>query len=431
MYSYPNHFQRFLKIGLISLCSYLSVSIIATTPVLAAKNPQETQQVSSKIGKPLKQARALMDEKKWKEALTKTREVAAIQGKTSTEEAIVNEMLAYCMINLKDYAGAVAVYETMLAANQFDQAEVSKRILTMSQIYFSLKNYPKSILYGERYLKETGANLDVMRQVSQAYYLQNNFSRAGEYAQQLINTAQKNGVPVKEEWLQLLMSTQHKQNKKSEVIGTLEQLLSSFPSDKYWSDMFVYLLSDSTFTDRQNIIFLKLVQKNNLLEPGEYVELAELSLATTNPGDAKTALEEGFSKGILGKGDTKDREIKLLAMARTQAAEDLKLLPSIEKEAGTKPNGEALVKVGEAYLGHAQYENAVTTLTKGIAKGGLKAQDDANLNLGIAYLGLNKPAEAIKAFKSVPDTSKLAALSRLWVVYTNNLSKSASVKPIK
>lgn len=420
MHSHPSRLQRFFKISLISFCGYFTVSMIATTPVLAAKNSQETQQVSSKVGKPLKQARTLMEEKKWKEALAKTREVAAITGKSPAEEAIVNEMLAYCMMNLKDYAGAVAVYETMLAANQFPAEEVPKRILTMSQIYFSLKNYPKSIQYGERYLKEAGANLDVMRQVSQAYYLQNNFARAGEYAQQLINTAKKNGSPVKEEWLQLLMSTQHKQNKKTDVVATLEQLLVNYPSDKYWSDMFVYLLGDSTFTDRQNIIFLKLVQKNNLLQPTEYVELAELSLATTNPGDAKTALEEGFGKGVLGKGDTKDREIKLLTMARTQAAEDLKILPSIEKEAHAKPNGEALIKVGEAYLGHGQYENAVAAFTKGLAKGGVKAQDDANINLGIAYLGLNKKAEAIKAFQSVPGTSKLALLSRLWVISANN-----------
>jgi tetratricopeptide (TPR) repeat protein len=182
MYSSFQYIQRFLKIGLISICSYCSISVIATTPVLAAKQAQETQQVSAKVGKPLKQARELMDQKKFKEALAKTQEVAAISGKTPAEEALVNEMLAYCMISLKDYAGAVAVYETMLNANQFKPEDTPKRILTMSQIYFALKNYPKSIQYGERYLKDTGFDFEVARQVSQAYYLQNNFARAGEYA---------------------------------------------------------------------------------------------------------------------------------------------------------------------------------------------------------------------------------------------------------
>jgi tetratricopeptide (TPR) repeat protein len=406
---------RFLRIAVLGICSCMAIAPLVSQSAFAAK-AAETQQVSAKVGKPLKKAREFMDAKQWKEALAKTKEVAAIQGKNPTEEAIVNEMLAYCMMNLKDYAGAVGVYETMLAAGQFKQEDVPKRILTMSQIYFALKNYPKSIQYGERYLKEAGADLEVLRQVSQAYYLQNDFAHAGEYTQRLIDAAQKQGKPAEEDWLKLLMSTQHKQNKKTEVVATLERLLASYPNEQYWSDMFTYLLQGSSFSDGENIIYLRLVQKANLLQPGEYVELAELSLAVTNPGEAKAILEEGFTKGVLGKGESKDRELKLLAMARIQAAEDLTLLPSIEKEAAAKPTGEALVKVGEAYLGHGKYENAIAVFTKGLAKGAVKNKDEANINLGIAYLRLNKSAEAIKAFNSVPVSSKLALMSRLWVI---------------
>lgn len=419
---YPlNFFRRSLHVGLISLCSCVAFSSISMPQAFAAKNTNETQQVSAKVGKPLQQARKLMDEKKWKEAIAKTKEVQAIANKTPLEEALINEMLAYCMINLKDYAGAVAIYETMLAGNQFKAEDIPKRILTMSQIYFSLKNYPKSITYGERYLKEVGADLDVMRQVSQAYYLQNNFVRAEDYAKNLIASAKKQGKPVQENWLQLLLSSQHKQNKKSEMVSTLELMLASYPSDAHWSDMFMHVLSDTTFSDRQSIIFLKLVQKTNLMEPNEYIELAELSLAVANPGDAKLILEEGFNKGVIGKGESKDRELKLLGLARAQAAEDIKTLPTIEKEAATKPTGEALLKIGEAYLGHSQYENAIAAFNKGIAKGGIKMQDEAYINIGIAYLGLKKPEEAIKAFKSVPDTSKLARLSRLWVIHAGTI----------
>lgn len=406
---------RLLRITLLGVCSSMAIAPLVSQPVLAAK-AAETQKVSAKVGKPLKQARELMDAKKWKEALEKTKEAAAVEGKNPTEEALVNEMLAFCMINLKDYTNAVAVYETMLAAGQFKKEDEPKRILNMSQIYFALKNYPKSIELGERYLKVAGSDLEVMRQISQAYYLQNNFARAADYAQRLIDSAKKQGKAVEEDWLQLLMSCQHKQNKKVEVVSTLEQLLTLYPNEKYWSDMFTYLLQGSSFSDRQNIIYLRLVKQANMLQPDEYIELAELSLAVTNPGDAKAILEEGFSKGVLGKNQSKDRDLKLLNMAKTQAAEDLKLLPSIEKEALAKPTGDALVKVGEAWLGHGHYENAIAAFSKGLAKGGLKIQDETNINAGIAYLGLNKPDEAIKAFNAVPASSSLALMSRLWVI---------------
>ena len=413
---YPtNKMIRLLRVAVLGVCSCVALSPLVSLHAFAAK-AAETQQVSAKVGKPLKKAQELMAAKQWKEALAKTKEVAAMEGINPAEQAIINEMLAYCMMNLKDYAGAVGVYETMLAAGQFKAEDVPKRVLTMSQIYFALKDYPKSIQYGERYLKEAGADLEVMRQISQAYYVQNDFAHAEVYTQRLIDTAKKQGKPVEEDWLKLLMSTQHTQNNKTEVVATLEHLLASFPNDQYWSDMFTYLLQGSSFSDGENIIYLRLVQQANLLQPDEYVELAELSLATTNPGEAKAVLEEGFTKGVLGKGESKDRDLKLLAMARTQAAEDLAGLPSIEKEAAAKPTGEALVKVGEAYLGHGKYESAIAAFTKGLAKGGIKNKDETAINLGIANLRLNKSADAIKAFNTVPVSSKLALMSRLWSI---------------
>lgn len=413
---YPkNKMIRLLRVAVLGVCSCVAIAPLVSQHAFAAK-AAETQQVSAKVGKPLKKAQELMAAKQWKEALAKTKEVAAMEGKNPAEEAIINEMLAYSMMNLKDYSGAVNVYETMLAAGQFKPEDVPKRVLTMSQIYFALKNYPKSIQYGERYLKDAGTDLEVLRQVAQAYFLQNDLAKTEVYTQRLIDTAKKQGKPVEEDWLKLLMSSQHKQNKKVEVIATLERLLASYPNDQYWSDMFTYLLQGSSFSDGENIIYLRLVQQANMLQPDEYIELAELSLAITNPGEAKAILEEGFTKGVLGKGESKDRDLKLLAMARTQAAEDLNSLPSIEKEAAAKPTGEALVKVGEAYLGHGKYENAIAAFTKGLAKGGIKNKDETNLNLGIAYLRLNKSAEAIQAFNAVPATSKLALMSRLWVI---------------
>jgi len=414
------HFRTFLQVGLISVCSYAVVSVSGSVPAYAAK-AAETQQVSAKVGKPLKKARELMAAKKWKEALAQTKEAAAIPGKTPAEDAIINEMLAYCMMNLKDYAGAAATYETMLAGNQFKAEEVPKRLLTISQLYFSLKNYAKTIQYSERYLKESPNDLEVMRQVAEAYYLQNNFAKSEQATQALINAGKAKGVAAKEDWLKLLLSAQYNQDKNKEIVTTLESLLASYPSDQYWSNMFKYA-SDSSFSDRQIITYLRLLHARGLMGESEYVEVAELALATTNPGDAKFFLEDGFAKGKLGVGATKDREVKLLALAKKQAAEDLALLPSLEKEALAKPNGEALVKMGEAYLGHGQFQNAVNAFTKGLAKGGIKVQDDVNINLGIAYLGLKNKDEAIKSFKKVPASSKLALMSRLWAIH------AASVK---
>jgi Tfp pilus assembly protein PilF len=54
-------------------------------------------------------------------------------------------------------------------------------------------------------------------------------------------------------------------------------------------------------------------------------------------------------------------------------------------------------------------------MQKGIAKGGFKRKDDANLHLGIAYLRAGQRAKATQAFKSVSGTDGAADLARLWM----------------
>lgn len=420
MTNYP-HMRKYLLIGLLSFCSQ---AVIFTSAVNVAQAAEKTEKVSAKVGKPLKKARDLMAQKKWKEALAATQEVAAMPGKTPTEEAIVNETLAYCMMNLKDNAGAVAVYEKMLAANQFKLEDVPKRHLTVSQLHLSLKNYPKSIQYAQLYLKQNSEDLEVQRLLAETYYLNNDFVNSEATTQTLLKTAKQKGVPITEEWLKLLLSAQYKQDKKAEIVSTLERLLVDFPNAQYWSNMFTYA-ADSSFSDRQIMMYLRLMHARDLMTQNEYIEMAELALATNSPGDAKTYLEEGFSKGKLGTGEQKDREIKLLNLAKKQAAEDIASLPSLEQEAATKPTGEALVKIGEAYLGHGQYQNAINAFSKGLQKGGIKNQDDVHINMGTAYLALNKKGEAIQAFKVVAANSKLALMSRLWTIHAGSTKTSA------
>lgn len=413
-----NYLRKCIQVGVLGFSAHTLVFNPFVAPAFAA---EKTEKVSAKVGKPLKKARELMVAKKWPEALAQTREVAAIADKTPSEEAIVNEMLAYIMMNLKDYAGAAATYEKMLAANQFKPEEVPKRQLSLSQLYLSAKNYPKSIQYGEAYLKTNSADLEVLRQVGETYYLNNDFAKTEILAQTLLQTAQKQNVPVKEEWLKLLLSAQYKQDKKSAIVATLERLLASYPSDQYWSNVFIYA-SDSSFSDRQIMIYLRLLHERGLMDTHDFIEMAELALAVNSPGDAKAYLEEGFKLGKLGAGEQKTRETKLLTLAKQQAAEDVATLGALEKEALAKPTGEALIKIGEAYLGHGQFHSAINAFEQGLKKGGIRNPDDIYINTGFAHLKLGEKDKAIQAFQSVPAGSKLALMARLWAIHAASLS---------
>jgi len=398
-----------------------STSVATVTAVIApVAFAAEKAKFSQKVGKPLQEAQALMQQKNWKAALDKINEVAAITGKSPQEEAAVNEYKAYCLAQLKDTAGAAKIWETMLAANQIPADQIQAKILILSQISFQQKDYPKSIQYAERYLKESGPNTEVMQQLAQAYYLKGDYKTAGDYAQKLITQAEQAKKTPEKDWLVLLMSSQFKLDNKVGITSTLETLLATYPTQEYWKNIFKYISNEASYSERETIEILRLKKTLGILEANEYVEMAELSIAMTDPGDAKAALEAGMSAGILGQAKDKERETRLLNLAKSQAKEDLATIDGSAKEAQSKPTGEMLAKIGAAYLGHGQYDKAAAAIQGAIAKGGVTAIDEANIRLGVANLNLGKKPEAIKAFQSVSSKSKLARLSRLWIIYAQS-----------
>jgi tetratricopeptide (TPR) repeat protein len=412
-----------VKKYLVALAKSLSLVVAATTSIAIVTSlavpsayAAEKQKLSAKM-KPLGDAKALMDKKDWKGALDIVNEVSAINGKTAYEESLTNEMKAYCLAQLKDLPGAAKVYEAMLAANQIPADQIQAKVLIISQIAFQQKDYAKSIQFGERYLKESGATPDILQQLAQAYYLKGDYKTAIDYAQKLVKQADQSRKAPDKLWLDILYNSYHKLDNKGGVMTTLESLLANYPSQDYWRIMLKSIISDDGFSEKEMIEVLRFKKTLGILEAAEYMEMAELSLAMTDPGDAKAALEAGITAGALGQAKDKERETKLLNKAKTEAAQDLASLDATAKEAAAKPTGDALSKVGAAYLGHGQYDKAVSTIQAAIAKGSVKAIDETYVRLGVANLSLGKKADAIKAFKSVSDGAKLSRLARLWVLH--------------
>lgn len=400
----------------VAAASIASVTVFTSAAVFAAEKPK----ISQKVGKPLQEAQQLIAQKKFKEALDKVNETASISGKTAQEEKIINELKAYCFQQMKDFASQAKVYEAMLAANQVPANEVPEKIEFLAKINFQLKDYSKSIQYGERYVKESGASSEMMDMIARSYYLKGDFKTAGDLVQKLIRQAEQAKRVPEKSWYELLMSTQFKLDNKSGIVTTLEALLNHYPTQEYWKNMFKYLVNEASYSEREIIEILRLKKALGILEAKEYIDMAELSLAMTDPGNAKAALESGISAGVLGQPKDIERETRLLNLAKTKATQDLASLDVSAKEAQTLPTGDALAKIGTAYLGHGLNDKAAAALKAGIAKGSVNSIDEAYLRLGVANLNINKKAEAIKAFQSVSDKSNLARLARLWIIYAQS-----------
>ncbi len=405
-----------LTVGQISAVYTVSGALSAA----AYAADKKEKQVSTKVGKPLKEALELAQAKKFKDAMEKVQEAQAISGKTAYEEYKLNEILAYVAVNLQDYATATKAYEATLDSGELSPADMKQRLDQLTKISYSAKNYAKAIQFGNRYLKDVGPDTQIAVLVAQSYYLQKDYAQTIDASQTLLRIAKQTDQPVKEEWLKLLWSSQHLSDRDDDALATLEQLLAKYPSAEYWRDIFIPLQNQGGGSDRKNIEIYRLKMLTGVLKDVEYVDMAQLALALGFPGDAKNVLEKGFSNKMLGVGAAKDREAKLLARAKSDSVADQKALPATEKEASAAATGEAVFKLGEAYASYGEFDKGIELMKRGLKKGGLKSEDEAHLQLGVAYLGAKHNADAISEFKAVSADSKLSYLARLWIIYAQS-----------
>lgn len=375
-----------------------------------------------KVGKPLQAAVEAFKKQEWDKALAKLNEADAVANKTPYEQYAINEYKMSVLLKQRKFAEAAQLMERNLASGFVPANEVPAKLDTLVRLNFQVRNYPKVVEYGDRWMKAGGNAVDTTVLVAQSHYLQKNYNNAIDIMQKAIKDAEKSGKTVDENWLQLVRSSQEKIGDQAGAARTLESLLRLYPKPEYWSYLLASQLNQKN-SDLVTINLLRLGLKVGTLDkPEEYLELTEMLLEAALPGEAKSVMEAGYQAKVFDTADkTKaDRYARRLNDAKAAAAKDEKSLPTFERDAQKAPTGQGDVALGLVYFSFGQYDKAAAALSKGLQKGGVRDPDDANMTLGIVGLQLGKKADAIKAFDQVKADPKMADVARLWKIYAKS-----------
>jgi tetratricopeptide (TPR) repeat protein len=393
-----------------------SGNVIGVKPAFAADAPKK---VSAKLGKQFQEAQSLVTQRKFKEALAKLDELKAAPGKSAYENFVIAQ-LAYASYNgLQQYGDAAKAAEAALETGQVPEAQKQTLRKGVVQNYFLAKNIAKFNEESARYQKDFGPDLDLQNLSVQALYQGGNYKAAAEAGRQLIKAAEAKGVPVKEEWLKLIRFAEHEQGNSTGEQAALEQLVQRFPSREYWADLLLMAQRNIKGSTKSQLEIYRIMYSAGVLsKPEDYMEMAQLAIQAGVPMEATKVIEAGMKKGVLGQGQQKDRQIRLLNMAKSQADEGLKALPTTDSEAKAAPTGDADVKVGEVYWATGQNDKAIEAIQRGLKKG-VKDKDDAALRLGIVYLASGKRTQATDAFKTIAPNTPSAQVARLWSLYSS------------
>lgn len=398
-------------ISRLAVCSTLLISLTVGQAVFAA----DKQQVSKSVGKQLQAAQKASQEKKWAECLSQTRAAQGVSGRTPYDDFIISELLGFCSIRTNDYSSAASALEAGLNSGFLPADQVGQRVRALAQIAYSTKNYDKAIEFGNRAIKGGYADGDIYTLVGQAMYLKGDNKGTLSFLSSYVNGLERNGSTPKEQTLQLILSSCIKLKDDACITSSFEKLVARYPKDEYWQNLVVSLLNSGA-NDRTMLHIYRLAAEVNAMRGSNYLEMAQLAIEVGLPGEAQSAMETAIGR----KAITEPREVasgqRLLASAKSAATADRASLPKQDADAAKGKSGELDYKVGAAWLSYSQYPQAVTAISRGIAKGGLKNPAEAQLMLAIAQLRGGNKADALKSFKGVKGDATLERLASLWAL---------------
>ncbi len=405
-------------IGVVGAAVALSLGGVAH-----AAEKEKGPTISTCLLKPLKAAQDAQKAQNWDVEIQKVQEAQAQKcTKTPYDEFLMNSWLAVAYVQTKDFAHAAPALQ-MAAESQYASAAQRKQFMTaVVGIYAQTHQTQKAIDAAQSAIKMGVADSSVYVTLAVSQDNLGQHKQAADTIQRLID---KEGSKPQEKYLQFQWDAYSKANDQADAAKVIDKLVTLYPKPDYWLNALQPLLKLNVNDAKLQLDIYRLMFDVGVLkQPRDYGEMAELAYDAGYPGETVAVLQKGFAQNVFTDQRDVGRYQHLLMTAMTKSQADQSTLASQESKAQSAATGDPLVGVGAAYLSYGQADKAVAAIQAGIAKGGLKSPEQANLLLGIAQLRAHNAAAAHRSFDKVASSSNegYAQLGRLWVLHSENHS---------
>jgi hypothetical protein len=373
-------------------------------------------QVRPEVGKPLQEAANLLKANKAKEALAKVREAEAVANKTPAEQLTIDRMRAAAASRAGETQVAIRSFEATLASGRLSTAEQAQAAEQLAYLYSQTKDWNKTREWATK-AKQMGGNAAELDKLLAFVNAQSgDFAQVAKDAQAAIEAAEKAGRRPEEADLLRLADALRRSGNAAGQSAVLEKLITHYPKREYWAIVLGRVQSRPGFSQRLSLDVMRLKRETKTLETAEeYVEMTQLALQDGQAAEAKAIIDEGFARGLLGKGAEAERQKRLQALATQRATSAAADLAEAEKIAVDDKSGDALVRIGLAHSALGQHDRAASLIQQGIKKGQLRNPQQAQLHLGIALARAGQKDRAVQAWRQVGGTDGSADLARLWM----------------
>ncbi|MGR9054277.1 MAG: tetratricopeptide repeat protein [Gammaproteobacteria bacterium] len=362
--------------------------------------------VSQKTYKVLEQSRTMMDQREYRGALAKLRELLPKVEDNRYEAALINQHMAFVYLEQGDYVKGVAALENTLAnADTLPPDTVRNLRYNLAQAAAQTENFAKA----EHALDLWFA--DAQKPSADAWYLRglvqykrHRLARAADYLKQALTLSHH------ENWTLLLLSIYLEQKQYDPASELLRKLVNYYPANKqYWMNLTdVYLM-------RQNyakaLATLQLARYSIKLDETELLKLVGLYLHNNIPYKAAVLMQQAISEG---KVKSNAANLELLANSWAAAREPDKELHYLKQAANLKNDGNLYHRCAQILLRQEQWREAVAMFDAALAKG-IKSPGQSYLLKGIAAYQSGQMKIAANAFKQAGQYRKTKNQAKQWL----------------
>lgn len=405
-----------------STCAAVTLCVGGAVNAAESKGPT----VSRFLAKDLKDAQDAMKKQDYDTEIAKLEAAQNAKGnKTPYDEYLINAMMGTAYAGKRDYAKAAPALQAAAESQYASAAQRRAWLHAVLGIYYQEHDYNKVEQVGQDVIKDGAQEPDVYATIALAQNAQGKYKEAAGTIQKLLDHEQK----PEEKYLEFQWEAYNKANDQTDARKVIDKLVLYYPKPDYWLNALQPLLHMNISDARLQLDVYRLMNDVGVLkQPREYAEMAELAFDAGYPGETVAILQKAFANNVFTDQRDIMRYQHLLAGAKQKAAADEASLPQQESKAAQASSGDPLVAVGAAYLSYGQADKAVQAIQQGIAKGGLRSPDQANLLLGIAQLRAHQTADARRTFDKVASSSNegYSQLGRLWMLHSQSAAHAAA-----
>lgn len=399
------------------------LSVFLTSPVLAQddkKSDRKTKQtvaMSQQVYEALLEIQELVEAENYAEAQVKINDMQGRKKLSPYEIAQVWNLSGYNYYLQEKYPDAIRAYENVLKQPELPEALQQSTLKTLAQLEFTVEDYPAALEMVRRLMAVVAEPAaDVYMLLGQAHFQMQNYEQAIGPITTAIDMFKEQGRVPRENWLLLLRVCYWELKDFPNMLIVLEELVEAYPKDTYILTL-AGVYSELGDTKKQLALTEALYEGGYVESKQHAVNLANLYLLHGIPVKAAKVLEKEIAAETI-PADV--RNLRLLSQAWYSAREDRKAIPPLKRAAEISDDGELYIRLAQSYINLEMWSEASEAAKKGLALGGLKRTDQANIMYGMALFNQKKFSQARRAFQAAGKDNRSKRASQQWIRYVDS-----------